>query len=115
MSDELTLEGLELKKPLDKMTQKELRELCMEKIPMITGASGMSKEELLPAIKEILGIEEEAVVGTPYKDQIHAMKKDIRTLRSQKVASESRKEREILRKKVNRLKKRTRSLAHTNA
>ena len=59
MSDELTLESLDLKKPLDKMTQKELRELCMAKIPQITGASGMSKEELLPAIKEVLGIEDE--------------------------------------------------------
>jgi len=115
MSDELTLESLELKKPLDKMTQKELRELCMEKIPMITGASGMSKEELLPAIKEILGIEEEAEETTPYKDQIHAIKKDIRTLRAKKIASANRKEREILRKKINTLKKRTRRLAHANA
>ncbi|WP_028587621.1 hypothetical protein [Desulfocurvus vexinensis] len=115
MSEELTLESLELKKPLDKMTQKELRELCMEKIPMITGASGMSKEELLPAIKEILGIEDEVVEGTPYKDQIHAIKQDIRALRAKKVESANRKEREILRKKINKLKKRTRRLAHANA
>ncbi|MCK9240058.1 hypothetical protein [Desulfocurvus sp.] len=115
MSDELTLESLDLKKPLDKMTQKELRELCMEKIPMITGASGMSKEELLPAIKEILGIEDEEIEGTPYKDQIHAIKQDIRSLRAKKGESSNRKEREILRKKINKLKKRTRRLAHANA
>jgi len=115
MSDELTLESLELKKPLDKMTQKELRELCMEKITIITGASGMSKEELLPAIKEVLGIEEEEVEGTPFKDQIFAIKGDIRSLRTKRLESKSRKEREIMRKKINKLKKRTRRLARTNA
>lgn len=112
MSEELTLESLELKKPLDKMTQKELRELCIEKIPMITGASGMSKEELLPAIKEVLGIEEEEVdTGNPHKDEIAALKKSISELRTQKDAVENRKQREIIRKKINKMKKRTRRLA----
>lgn len=115
MSEELTLESLDLKKPLDKMTQKELRELCMEKIPMITGASGMEKDELLPAIKEVLGIEEEVVEGNPYKDQILSIKKDIRDLRAKKEETESRKGREILRKKINKLKKRTRRLASAGA
>ncbi len=115
MSDELTLESLDLKKPLDKMTQKELRELSMEKFPMITGASGMSKEELLPAIKEILGIEEEEIEGTPYKDVIFGIKGTIRDLRAKRLEASNRKEREILRKKINKLKKRTRRLAKANA
>lgn len=60
MSDETpTLESLELKKPLDKMTTKDLRQLCMDKMPLIAGASGMDKETLISNIKEYLGIEEE--------------------------------------------------------
>ncbi|WP_461209613.1 hypothetical protein [Desulfocurvus sp. DL9XJH121] len=116
MSDELTLESLDLKKPLDKMTQKELRELCMEKIPQITGASGMSKEELLPAIKEVLGIvEEEGEQSNPYKDQILGIKRKINGLRTAKAESKERAQREILRKKINKLKKRTRRLSAANA
>ncbi len=114
MSEELTLESLNLKKPLDKMTQKELRELCMEKFPQITGASGMSKEELLPAIKELLGIEEESQVN-PYKEQIFSVKRNIRELREKKATLTTRKEHEIMRKKINKLKKKTRQLAAANA
>ena len=116
MSDELTLEGLDLKKPLDKMTQKELRELCMAKIPQITGASGMSKEELLPAIKEVLGIvDEEGNQTNPYKDQILSIKKKMTTLRAEKKDAGERAQRKILRKKINKLKKRTRRLASASA
>lgn len=111
MSDELTLESLELKKDLDKMTQKELRELCMEKIPQITGASGMSKEELLPAIKEILGIEDEGEPANPNKEKILVLKKDIKALYAKKGETTARGERKILRKKINKMKKQTRRLA----
>ena len=38
---------LDLKKPLDKMTAKELRELVLKQIPQVTGASGLGKDELL--------------------------------------------------------------------
>ncbi|MBU1003212.1 MAG: hypothetical protein KKE73_11930 [Proteobacteria bacterium] len=115
MSEELTLESLELKKDLNKMTQKELRELCIEKITQITGASGMTKEELLPAIKEVLGIEEEEVPKSPYKEQIFASKQEINALRSKKSGTTERAQREIIRKKINKLKKRTRRLASANA
>ncbi len=46
---------LELKKPLEKMTAKELRELSMKQLPQVVGASGMGKEELLAEIKKVLG------------------------------------------------------------
>jgi len=111
MSVELTLESLGLKKPLDKMTAKELRELVMSKIPQITGASGMTKEALLPAIKDVLGIKEEDGGANPYKDQILATKRTIRELRGQKPEAGTRKAKEILRRKINKLKKRTRRLA----
>lgn len=108
---ELTLESLGLKKPLDKMTAKELRDLVMEKIPQVTGASGMDKGELVTAIKEVLGITEEEGAANPYKEQIFSIKRDIKSLRAEKASCGSRKERDVLRKKINKLKKRTRRLA----
>lgn len=109
MAEEITLD---LKKPLDKMTAKELRDLVINQIPSIQGASGMDKEELIKAIKEVLGITDEEGAASPYKAQILSMKAQMREMRTKK-ASEgvSRKEKDILRRKVNRLKKRTRNLA----
>ena len=52
---EETMENL--KKPLDKMTVKELREVALE-LPQITGVHGMNKPELLAAVKEAKGIED---------------------------------------------------------
>ncbi len=46
-------------KPLEKMTAKELREVALE-IPEIKGVHAMKKEELLAAISEARGMEEEA-------------------------------------------------------
>lgn len=108
---EASLESLGLSKPLDKMTAKELRELVIEKIPQITGASGMSKEELVTAIKEVFGIVDEEGAVSPYKKQITSIKNEISGLREERLKSSSRKEREILRKKINKLKKRSRRLA----
>ena len=108
---ETTLESLQLKKPLEKMTAKELRQLCLEKIPAIVGASGMQKEEILAKIKEVFGIKEEPGAVSPYKDQIATLKRTIRDLRGKKLAIESRSEREVMRRKINKLKKRTSRLA----
>lgn len=112
MSDEITLQSLGLKKPLDKMTAKELRQLVMDKIPQITGASGMDKDQLLVAIKDVLGIkDEEGSKVNPYKEQIHSIKSDIRAMREQKASAGTRKEKDLLRRRINKLKKRTRRLA----
>lgn len=109
MAEEITVE---LKKPLDKMTAKELRDLVINKLPMIQGASGMDKDALVKAIKEVLGITEEEGGKSPYKAQILAMKGQMKDLRAKKAAEgASRKEKDILRRKVNRLKKRSRNLA----
>ncbi len=109
---EMTLESLGLKKPLDKMTSKELRQLVIDKIPQITGASGMDKDQILAQIKELFGIvDEEGKTTSPYQAQISNLKREIRTLREEKNALEGRKGREILRRKINKLKKRTRRLA----
>jgi hypothetical protein len=104
-----------LKKPLDKMTAKELRELCIDKIPQITGASGMDKEALVVAVKEVLGFStDEGNKGpSPYKDQIWALKRQVRSLRQEKdqIPANQRQDRNRLRRKINLLKKRTRRLA----
>ncbi len=109
-----TLESLDLKKPLDKMTVKELRELCIDKFSKyIVGASGMDKETLVASLKDVLGIEEEEEPkpAEEVKSAIFTLKSEIKGLRTQKAAAASRKDREILRKKINRLKKKTRRLA----
>ena len=109
MSEEL---NIELKKPLDKMTAKELRQLVMDQIPQITGASGMSKEELLPTIKEVLGIsDDEGEKVSPYKGRIQKLKTEIKGMRTEKEGIKNRAERSRMRKKINKLKKRTRRLA----
>ncbi|NDV28626.1 hypothetical protein [Desulfovibrio sp. JC010] len=112
MSDETpTLESLELKKPLEKMTTKDLRQLCIDKMPLIAGASGMDKDTLISNIKEYLGIEEEEGAVSPYKDRILNIKRQMREMRIEKKAVTGRKERAQLRRKINRMKKQTRALA----
>lgn len=109
---EVSFEDLGLTKSLDKMTAKELRALCMEKIPAIVGASGMGKDDLVTKIKEIFGINDDEGGVSPYKDQILSLKREIRELRVKKETVEERKDRETLRRKINKLKKRTRRLAN---
>ncbi|MCM0754993.1 C-terminal helicase domain-containing protein [Desulfovibrio aminophilus] len=108
---EISFESLGLTKPLEKMTAKELRQLCMDKIPQIQGASGMSKEDLVSTIKTTFGIQDEEGAVSPYKDQVRSIKRTIRELRVKKTELASRKDKEIMRRKINKLKKRTRRLA----
>jgi hypothetical protein len=110
MTEEIIV-TLELKKPLDKMTAKELRLLAIDQIPQITGASGMTKEELVTQIKEIFNIKDEEGGPSPYQDQVLKMKREIRTLREQKSQVSDREKRNRLRRKIHTLKKRTRRLS----
>jgi hypothetical protein len=99
-------------KPLDKMTATELRKYALE-LGEISGVHGMNKEELLSAIKKVKGIEKEgkAVETVSVRD----LKEKARELRAKKleaiVAGAPRKQIDILRKKANRLKKRTHQAA----
>ena len=106
---------LDLKKPLDKMTAKELRDLVLKQIPQITGASGLGKDEIIAQIKGVLGIGgEEGPQISPYKGKILSMKgkmRDLRAKRSDVAGDDSRKQKDILRRQINKLKKRTRRLA----
>lgn len=110
-SYEMSFEDLGLTKTLDKMTAKELRTLAVEKIPSIVGASGMSKEDLIARIKEIFGISDDEGGVSPYKEQILRIKREIREMRIAKKQTEDRKQRDLLRRRINKLKKRTRRLA----
>lgn len=113
MAEEISFDDLGLKKSLDKMTAKELRELIINKLPMITGASGMGKEELVKAINEVFGFSnEEGEKVNPYKGRIRSLKTEIKELRVKKAETEENKQREILRRRINKLKKRTRRLAN---
>ena len=107
---EISFDELGLTKPLEKMTAKELRALIIEKLPMIVGASGKDKHVLVGEIKDVFGIVEEKGVS-PYKKQIAEIKKQIREMRVEKDAITDNAKRDIIRRKINKLKKRTRQLA----
>lgn len=99
-------------KPLDKMTATELRKYALD-LGEISGVHGMNKEELLAAVKEVKGIKDE---GKPAeKVSMRDLKEKAREMRVKKqdalAAGEPSKKVEILRKKANRLKKRTRRAA----
>jgi len=98
-------------KPLEKMTATELREVAKE-MPDIVGAHGLNKSELIAAIKKARGI----VDDTPKKASrsVRQLKKKIKELRGQyeeALAAEDKKMAPILRRKINRLKKKTRRAA----
>jgi hypothetical protein len=107
---EIAFDELGLTKPLEKMTTKELRALCIDKLPMITGASGKDKDVLVQEIKDVFGIVEEEQVS-PYKKQIAEIKRQIRAMREEKEGITERVKRDRIRRKINKLKKRTRQLA----
>jgi outer membrane murein-binding lipoprotein Lpp len=109
----------EFKKPLDKMTAIELREVAME-IPGVAGVHAMKKEELLSVIKEYYAIEDE----TPRKGKKKKVKKQAASVQDLKAkmgqlrekretvrAARDRKQADILRRRINRLKKQTRKAA----
>jgi len=99
-------------KPLEKMTAKELREVAMD-IPEIVGVHGMNKPELISAIKEARGIVEEKGKKTG-KSSVREIKKQISELKAKReaaLASEDRKMADIYRRKISRLKKKTRRAA----
>ncbi len=99
-------------KPLDKMTATELRKYALD-LGEISGVHGMNKEELLAAVKEVKGIKDEGKATE--KVSMRDLKEKAREMRVKKqeaiTAGESPKKIEILRKKANRMKKRTRRAA----
>jgi protein-arginine kinase activator protein McsA len=127
MEEEVKNEGTEqkpeetLEKPLDKMTATELREFALnKKLEGLTGVHAMKKEELLKAIKEALGIKEEepakkAKRPTIKKEvNVKVLKQKIVQLKAEKkeaVSSADKKKATVLRRRINRLKKRSKRAA----
>lgn len=108
-------------KPLDKMTATELREFALnKKIEGLTGVRAMKKAELLKAVKEALGIKEEEApkkekAGREKKQaSVKELKQKIVVLKQQKkeaISSQDNKKASILRRRINRLKKRSKRAA----
>ncbi|MBW1917362.1 MAG: transcription termination factor Rho [Deltaproteobacteria bacterium] len=101
-------------KPLERMTAKELREYALSLGGEIIGVHGMNKEELLAAIKQVKGIQDEGK-KTARTINVREIKEKVKSLRQAKLdaiaAGEPRSKITILRKRVNRLKKLTRKVA----
>ncbi len=98
-------------KPLDRMTAKELREVALG-LEGIVGVHAMNKSELLAAVKKAKGIVDEKKRQTSV--DVRTIKRKIRELRSQKEAMKEagdKKKIKILRRRINRLKKKTRRAA----
>jgi ABC-type uncharacterized transport system ATPase subunit len=122
MSEDVKSEEKQAEKPLEKMTVVELREVAKEEIPGIIGVTGMKKDQLLEAIKEARGIQEETPAkkkkkktAGPKKNMTGKdMKQEIVRLRAEreKLRQENDKKKlEIIRRRINRLKKMTRRVA----
>ena len=95
-------------KPLDRMTAKELREMALG-IDGIVGVHAMNKSELVAAIKEARGIEDEKKRDKSV--DVRSIKKKIRELRSQKETMRQAGEKDkaqVFRRRISRLKKKTR-------
>jgi hypothetical protein len=99
-------------KPLDKMTATEMRKYALD-LGEISGVHGMNKEELLGAIKQVKGIKDEG--KQTEKVSMRDLKEKAAAMRANKLAAITAKEPQtkidILRKKANRMKKRTRKAA----
>ncbi|MAF32430.1 MAG: Rho termination factor N-terminal domain-containing protein [Desulfobacterales bacterium] len=98
-------------KPLENMTVKELREIAKE-MPEITGVHGKNKAELFNAVRKARGI----IDKTPKKKDstVQGIKQRIRELKTKRMAaaeSHDKKMVSIYRRRISRLKKRTRKAA----
>ncbi len=98
-------------KPLEKMTSKELRDVAKE-IPEITGVHGMNKPELISAIKQARGIvEDTAKKSSSSVREIKKKTKELRARREAALKANDNKMATIYRRRIIRLKKRTRKAA----
>jgi hypothetical protein len=103
-------------KELDRMTVKELRAIAAEQTQLV-GIHAMKKAELLAAIKEAKGIAEEKAPkkkvksGEPTVTDIKGKIAELKEKKEEFRKSRDRRMVEVLRRRINRAKKRTRKLA----
>ena len=120
MAEEVKNDEQQAEKPLDKMTVVELRETLKKEVPDITGVTSMKKDQLLEALKEVRGIKDKPAAkkktkkktAGPKKEMtVSDMKQEIVRLRTEResIRQEGDKKKiEIIRRRINRLKKLTR-------
>lgn len=104
-------------KALDKMTAPELREIAIG-IEGVAGVHAMKKEELLRIIKAARGIPDEEKLKRVKKEKAKALtvkelKAKVRKFKTEKTAAREAKDSkrvDILRRRINRLKKRTKKV-----
>jgi hypothetical protein len=103
---------MEAKKPLEKHTVKELREMTLA-MGGIAGVSAMKKEELIAAIKEAQGDPLKTVRETPVESLVD-LKRKIRELRGKRDEMKEKGDRLralYIKRKISKLKKKTRRLS----
>jgi Tfp pilus assembly PilM family ATPase len=109
---QMSAEKVEAKeKALEKMTVKDLREMA-KAIPEIVGVHGMKKEELILAIKQAKGIIDEPVKKSDAS--VRELKHQIKDYKAQRRAALEAKDRKmatIYKRRISRLKKKTRRAA----
>ena len=98
-------------KPLEKMTVIELREIALE-IKEKVGVHGMKKDELISGIKKSRGIEDEPVKKTDASlSEIKQKIKAVKAQRQTAIEAKDKKMATIYRRRISRLKKKTRKAA----
>jgi protein-arginine kinase activator protein McsA len=98
-------------RPLEKMTTTDLRELA-KGLEGVSGVHGMKKEELIEALRKSKGIEVEKAKKS--STTAHALKQQIRSMKVKRAAAVEAKDRKlatIIRRRISRLKKKTRRAA----
>jgi hypothetical protein len=98
-------------RPLMKMTTPELKELA-KGLEGVTGVHGMKKDELIDVLRKSKGIE--VVTTRKSSASIRSLKKKIRTLKAERAAALEAKNSKLAtihRRRIARLKKRTRRQA----
>ena len=100
----------QLARPLDKMTVKELKEIGLQ-IPSLVGVHGMRKAELLIGLREAYGIKEEARTGGGTVKGLKVKIRELKGLRAEALKAGEKPQAKILRRRISRLKKRTRKAA----
>jgi len=98
-------------RPLEKMTTTDLREVA-KGLEGVSGVHGMKKDELIAALRASKGIVVEVVKKADAS--IHSLKKQIRSMQAKRSAAIEAKDRKlatIWRRKISRMKKKTRRAA----
>ncbi len=97
-------------KALEKMTSKELREVALG-IPEISGVHGMNKPELVSVIKKSRGVAEKEGHKSSNIRELKKLIKELKVKRAAALKAKDSKNSNIYKRKISKLKKKTRRAA----